>query len=159
MGYSHTGSSWVLKTNSDCSTFEKLKTKPSSSTVFSSKKLSVALVKLAAMDSKLDAQTISVIQVSDIMFKITKMKERFDSFKDLLLATHLQMDKVKNFTREIGADVDRIRLKLDQVIKETVKIANMVQDTLTNIKTSITKKFEEISTAITNTLSYFMCLR
>ncbi|KAK4729688.1 hypothetical protein R3W88_022676 [Solanum pinnatisectum] len=125
MGYSHIGSSWVLKTDSDYPTFEKLKTKPSSSTVFSSEKLSVALAKLAAMDSKLDALTISVTQVSEIMFKIIEMKERFDSFKDLLLSTHLQMDK----------------------------------DTSTTIKTSISRKFEEMSTVITNTLSYFMCLR
>ncbi|KAK6782035.1 hypothetical protein RDI58_019831 [Solanum bulbocastanum] len=158
MDYSHIGSSWVLMTDSDYPTFEKLNTKPASSTVFSFKKLTIALAKLAAMDSKLDALMIFVTQVRDIMFQITEMKERFDSFKYLLLATHLQMDKVKNFIGEIGADVDHIRLKLDQVIKEIVKIANRVQDNSSTIKTSISKKFEEMSTAITNSLSYFMCL-
>lgn len=63
-------------------------------------------------------------------------------FKDFLLATHFQMDKVKYVTWETCTDVARIRLKLDQVIKEVVKVANKVQATSTAVKTSISEKFE-----------------
>ena len=52
------------------------------------------------------------------------------------------MDKVKYVTWETCTDVAHIRLKLDQVIKEVVKVANKVQATSTAVKTSISEKFE-----------------
>ncbi|XP_055831490.1 uncharacterized protein LOC129900520 [Solanum dulcamara] len=82
MGYSHTESSWVIKNEVDDPVGESLKGKLSSSTFVSSEKLNAALEKIVDMDVKLEALTISVTQLSDILTRIIDIDEKFDNFKD-----------------------------------------------------------------------------
>lgn len=49
---------------------------------------------------------------------------KLESLLDLLIGTYFQMEKVSVVTKETCSDVAKIRLKLDQVIMEAVKIVN-----------------------------------
>ncbi|KAK4726867.1 hypothetical protein R3W88_031784 [Solanum pinnatisectum] len=136
-----------------------MKSKPSSSTSISTAKINVALQYLAKMNGKLDVVTISITLVSDLMTKLTTMGEHVDSLKDLPLVAHFKIDNVKDVTKETSADVACIRLRLDQILKEAIKIAAKVQASSKAISTSLSSRFEEMSTAIVNTLTYFLCPR
>ncbi|KAH0773574.1 hypothetical protein KY290_010711 [Solanum tuberosum] len=81
------------------------------------------------------------LQVSDLMTNMTAMCEHVDSLKDLLLAAHFKIDNVKDVTKETGTDVARIRLRLDQIMKETIKIATKVQASSKAISTSLSSRF------------------
>ncbi|KAK4731241.1 hypothetical protein R3W88_024229 [Solanum pinnatisectum] len=145
MGFVQSGSSWFLKTNFDELGAKQEKSKPSASTSVSTAKLSVALENLDAMHAKLDAMSIIISKVSDV-----------DSLKDLLLAAHFKIDNVNDVSKEIGADVAKISLRLDQILKEAIKIATKVQAGSKAISTSLSSKLEEMSTAIINSLTYFL---
>ncbi|KAG5581190.1 hypothetical protein H5410_051817 [Solanum commersonii] len=156
MGYIRTNSSWALKNDLDDVVVKSVKSKPSSSIAVSSAKLNVPLEKPSEVDAKLDALTISVTLVSDLVFSVTAMEEKVDSLKDLLLASHFKIDDVKDITKETSVDVANIRLRIDNIVKEAIKIATNVQAGSKGIATSLTSRFEEMSTAIVNTLTYFM---
>ncbi|KAK4723946.1 hypothetical protein R3W88_026725 [Solanum pinnatisectum] len=108
---------------------------PSSSTSVSSVKLNVTLENLAEMNAKLDAMSIFP----------SAMGKHVDSLKDLLLAAHFKIDNVKDVSKETGVDVARIRLRLDQIVKEAIKIATKGQAGSKAIFTSLASIFEEIS--------------
>ncbi|KAK4730063.1 hypothetical protein R3W88_023051 [Solanum pinnatisectum] len=127
MGFTHSVSSWTLKNDSEDLSAKNVKSKPSSSTSVLSVKLNVALENLAEMNAKLYTMSISVTQVSDVMTKLTVMGKQVDSLKDLLLASHFKIDNVKDVFKESGVDVARIRLRIDQIVKEAIKIATKVQ--------------------------------
>ncbi|KAH0645120.1 hypothetical protein KY284_033004 [Solanum tuberosum] len=156
MGFTHSVSSWTHKNDSEDLGAKNVKSKPSSSTFVSFVKLNVALENLAEMNAKLYTMSISVTQVSDVMTKMTVMDEHVDSLKDLLLAAHFKIDNVKDVFKESGVDVARIRLRLDQIVKEAIKIATKVQAGSKAISTSLSSRFEEMSTAKVNTLTYFL---
>ncbi|KAK4708605.1 hypothetical protein R3W88_029530 [Solanum pinnatisectum] len=59
-------------------------------------------------------------------------------------------------TQKTGVVVARIHLRLDQIVKETIMIASKVQASLKAISTSLSSKFEEMSTTIVNTITYFL---
>ncbi|KAH0642177.1 hypothetical protein KY290_033776 [Solanum tuberosum] len=149
MGFIHFGSSKNLG-----SKYEKVK--QSSSTSVSSVKLNAALENLAEMHAKLDAMSITVTQVNDVLTKLTAMGEQVDSLKDLLLAAHFKIDNMKDVSKETGVDVARVHLRLDQIMKEAINIATKVQAGSKAIFTSISSRFKEMSTAIVNTLTYFL---
>ncbi|KAG5590133.1 hypothetical protein H5410_040647 [Solanum commersonii] len=149
----------VLNTDADDLDDAPVKSKPSSSTSVSTTKPNVALDSLAEMHTKLYAMAITVAQVYDLMTKLTAMSEQVDSLKDLLLSAHFKIDSVKDVTKETGVDVVRIHLRLDQIVKEAIKIATKVQAGSKAISTSLSSRFEEISTRIVNTLTYFLCPR
>ncbi|KAH0675875.1 hypothetical protein KY285_023676 [Solanum tuberosum] len=88
------------------------------------------LENLDAMHAKLDAMFITVSQVSDVIAKLTAM--------------------------ETDANVAKICLRLDQIVKEAIKIAIKVQAGSKAISSSLSSRFEEMSTAIVNTLTYFL---
>ncbi|KAH0633214.1 hypothetical protein KY284_036000 [Solanum tuberosum] len=132
------------------------KLRPSTSTSVSTTKLTAALENLDAMHAKLDAMTITVSHISDVMTKLTAMGEQVDCLKDLLLAAHFKIDNVKDVSKETGADVAKIRLRLDQIVKESIKIATKVQAGSKAISISLSSRFEEMSIAIVNTLTYFL---
>uniref|UniRef100_M1BBD9 Uncharacterized protein n=1 Tax=Solanum tuberosum TaxID=4113 RepID=M1BBD9_SOLTU len=156
MGFIHSRSSWILKTDFDESRAKQEKLKPSASTSVSTSKLTAALENLDAMHAKLDAMSITVSQVSDVMTKLTAMGEHVDSLKDLLLAAHFKIDNVKDVSKETGADVAKICPRLDQIVKEAIKIATKVQAGSKAISSSLSSRFEEMSIAIVNTLTYFL---
>ncbi|KAH0765357.1 hypothetical protein KY285_001228 [Solanum tuberosum] len=156
MDFIHSGSSWILKVNSEDLGDKHEKGKTSSSTSVSTAKLNVALENMDAMQAKLDVVSISVSQVVDVMTKLATMGGQVDSLKDLLLVAHYKIYNVKDVSKEIGADVARICLRLDQIVKEAIKIATKVQPVSKAISTSLSSKFEEMSTAIVNTLTYFL---
>ncbi|KAG5631568.1 hypothetical protein H5410_003285 [Solanum commersonii] len=155
MGFTRYDSSWVLKTVADDLVVAPMKYKPSSSTSMSTTKLIVALDNLVEMHTKLDAMAIMVAQVPDIMTKFYTMCEQVNSPKDLLLSAHFKIDSVKDVTKETRVDIPRIRLKLDQIVKEAIKIATNVQASSKAISTFLSSRFKELSTAIVNTLTYF----
>ncbi|KAH0636150.1 hypothetical protein KY285_035895 [Solanum tuberosum] len=132
------------------------KLRPSTLTSVSTTKLTAALENLDAMHAKLDAMTITVSHISDVMTKLTAMGEQVDCLKDLLLAAHFKIDNVKDVSKETGADVAKIRLRLDQIVKESIKIATKVQAGSKAISISLSSRFEEMSIAIVNTLTYFL---
>ncbi|KAG5595695.1 hypothetical protein H5410_036927 [Solanum commersonii] len=74
------------------------------------------------------------------------MSEQVDSLKDLLLSAHFKINNVKDVTKETGIDVARIHLKLDQIVKEAIKIATKVQAGSKAISTSLSSRFKEMST-------------
>ncbi|KAH0781719.1 hypothetical protein KY290_001317 [Solanum tuberosum] len=156
MDFIHSGSSWILKVNSEDLGDKHEKGKTSSSTSVSTAKLNAALENMDAMQAKLDVVSISVSQVVDFMTKLATMGGQVDSLKDLLLVAHYKIYNVKDVSKEIGADVARICLRLDQIVKEAIKIATKVQPVSKAISTSLSSKFEEMSTAIVNTLTYFL---
>ncbi|KAG5609708.1 hypothetical protein H5410_020989 [Solanum commersonii] len=133
-GFVYYGSSWLLKTDFDELGAKHEKLAPSTSTSVSTAKLTTALENLDAMHAKLDAMSITVSQVSDVMTKIIAMGEHVDSLKDLFLAAHFKIDNVKDISIEIGVDVAMIRA----------------------ISTSLSSRFEEMSIAIVSTLTYFL---
>uniref|UniRef100_M1DBY5 Uncharacterized protein n=1 Tax=Solanum tuberosum TaxID=4113 RepID=M1DBY5_SOLTU len=149
-------SSWVLKTGADDSAAAPMKSKPSSSTSVSTTKLNGALENLVDMHTKLDTVTITVAQVPDLMIKQSAMSEQVDSLKDLLLSAHFKINSVNDVTKETGIDVTCIHPRLDQIVKEAIKIATKVQAGSKAISTSLSSRFEEMSTAIVNTLTYFL---
>ncbi|KAH0646563.1 hypothetical protein KY284_034447 [Solanum tuberosum] len=159
MGFTRSDSSWVLKTDADDLDDAPMKSKPSSSTSVSTTKPNAAVEGLVEMHTKLYAMAITVAQVSDLMTKLTAMSEQVDSLKDLLLSAHFKIDSVKDVTKETGLDVARIHLKLDQIVKEAIKIATKVQASSKAISTCLSSRFEEMSTGIVNTLTYFLCPR
>ncbi|KAG5590772.1 hypothetical protein H5410_041286 [Solanum commersonii] len=97
--------------------------------------------------------------VNDVLTKLTVMGEQVDSLKDLLLAAHFKIDNVKDVSKETGVDVARVHLRLDQIMKEAIKISTKVQVGSKAIFTSISSRFKEMSTDIVNTLTYFLCPR
>uniref|UniRef100_M1DQK8 Uncharacterized protein n=1 Tax=Solanum tuberosum TaxID=4113 RepID=M1DQK8_SOLTU len=122
----------------------------------STTKLNVALQNIGEMHTKLDAMAITAVQVPDLMTKLTVMSEQVDSMKDLLLFAHFKINSVKDVYKKTGDDVARIHLRLDQIVKETIKIATKVQAGSKAISTSLSSRFEEMSTALVNTLTYFL---
>ncbi|KAG5571979.1 hypothetical protein H5410_061745 [Solanum commersonii] len=76
------------------------------------------------------------------------MGEQVDSLKDLPLAAHFKIDNVKDVTKETSANVAHILLRLDQIMKEAIKIAAKVQASSKAISTSLSSRFEEMSTTI-----------
>ncbi|KAH0673758.1 hypothetical protein KY284_024845 [Solanum tuberosum] len=146
MGYTRTISSSALKNDLDDVVVKSIKSKPSSSTAISSPKLNAALEKLSDMDANLDALTIYVTRESDLVSSVTAMKEQVDSLKDLLLSAHVKINVVKDVTKETAADVARIRLRFDQIVKEAIKIATKVQASAKSISTSLTSRFKDVMT-------------
>ncbi|KAG5576567.1 hypothetical protein H5410_056701 [Solanum commersonii] len=100
MGFIYSSTSWILKTNSE---------------------------ELGAKHEKMNVMSIIVTQVNDIMTEPVAMGEQVDSLKDLLLAAHFKIDNVKDVSKETGVDVAQIHFKLDQIMKEAIKIATKVQ--------------------------------
>ena len=47
-------------------------------------------------------------------------------------------------------------LRIDQIVKEAIKIVTKVQTGSKAISASLSSKFEEMSTVIVNTLTYFL---
>lgn len=80
-----------------------------------------------------------------------------DSVKHLIAATHFQVEKVRDATKETSANVPCVRFKLDQVVKEAIKIANKIHPSTDAISTTISIKFSEMKNATVNTIAYFLC--
>ncbi|KAG5571965.1 hypothetical protein H5410_061731 [Solanum commersonii] len=72
---------------------------------------------------------------------MTTMGEQVDSLQDLLLASYFKIDNVKDVTKETGTNVARIRLRLEQIMKETIKIVAKVQASSKAISTSLSSRF------------------
>ncbi|MCD7459988.1 hypothetical protein HAX54_042545 [Datura stramonium] len=66
----------------------------------------------------------------EILAKLTALDVKLDSFTDILVVTPLQMEKVKNVTKEVGTDVSRIRIKLDQVMKRPPRFRLALRNSL-----------------------------
>ncbi|KAH0635904.1 hypothetical protein KY289_035819 [Solanum tuberosum] len=109
MGFIHSGSSWLLKTDFDESRAKHETLKPSASTSVSTAKLSAALENLDAMHAKLDTMSITISQ---------------------------------DVSKETGADVAKIRLRLNQIVTEAIKIATKVQAGSKAISSSLSSSFE-----------------
>ncbi|KAF3657501.1 hypothetical protein FXO38_13661 [Capsicum annuum] len=77
----------------------------------------------------------------DITIHLTKIDLKLDSINDLLLATHFYLDKTKDARKEINIDIARLRLRLDQVIKEATKIESKIHSTSDLLFSVITNQF------------------
>lgn len=144
MGYVHSNDSWVLKFDVHASVAQDIPGDPSPSNP----------VPPFSMDTKV---------LEDLVAKVSAMDAKFEALQDLLIATHYKFDqinesleKVKSVSKEAGTDVAKIRLKLDQVIKESVKVATKIQASSDAVTTKISDHFENLKTATVNTLSYFL---
>lgn len=72
----------------------------------------------------------------DVDLWLMKIDSKLHSIKDLLLATPFQLDKIKYTRKKTEIDVARLRVKLDQIIKEATKNVAKIQvmvDTLSTI--------------------------
>lgn len=66
------------------------------------------------------------------------------------------LNKVKDITKKIRTNVGKIRLDLIQSIKKGIKVAQRIQNNYDVITTNLTNMFENLKTAIVNTISYFL---
>lgn len=66
------------------------------------------------------------------------------------------MKKNRESTKETGADVALMRIKLDQVIKEAIKVAAKICSSTDAFPTVITTQFTNLKDATANTLAYFL---
>lgn len=61
-----------------------------------------------------------------------------------MLSAQYKIYNVKDVSKEIGVDVIKICLYLDQIMKEAIKIATNVQAVSKAVSTSLSSMFEEI---------------
>lgn len=98
----------------------------------------------------------SPLLTPDIPAHLDDIDSKLDALRDLILASHLQLEKAKDATKETGANVARIHLKLDQVIKQAIKVATKIHACSDSLCAVITNQFTNLKDAITNTLAYFL---
>lgn len=58
----------------------------------------------------------------DLELHLLEIDSNLDTMKDLLFATHFQLDKIKDLSKETGTNVAYIHVKLNQVINESTKL-------------------------------------
>lgn len=98
-----------------------------------------------------------------ISSRISSMDAKFENLQYLLMSSHYKfdvvtdsMEKIKAVTKETGTDVGKIRLHLIQVIKKAIKVAQKIQNKTDVMSTTLTTQFENLKTALVNTISYFL---
>lgn len=85
--------------------------------------------------------------------KLTDLEAKVNKLKDLTFVTHFQMQKVSEATKEKSIDFSVIRLKLDQVIKEAIKVAPKIQANYVNLSMSLSNLFTSLIDWWINTIS------
>ncbi|KAH0725495.1 hypothetical protein KY284_001360 [Solanum tuberosum] len=71
-------------------------------------------------------------------------------------AMHAKLDAVSISVSQAVDVMTKLATMGEQIVKEAIKIATKVQPVSKAISTSLSSKFEEMSTAIVNTLTYFL---
>lgn len=73
-------------------------------------------------------------RLKDLLSKVFGMDEKFKALQDLFLLSHYKFDsivdsieKIWATMKEIGTDIAKIRLKLEQVIKDAAKFAQKIK--------------------------------
>ena len=84
--------------------------------------------------------------------------EIFYSLRDLMLSAQYKIYNVKDVSKEIGVDVIKICLYLDQIMKEAIKIATNVQAVSKAVSTSLSSMFEEIYLQLMSTPWPIFCV-
>ncbi|PHU20264.1 hypothetical protein BC332_11415 [Capsicum chinense] len=74
----------------------------------------------------------------DIDIRLTEIDLKLDFIKDLFLASHFYLDKIKYVSMNTRTDIARLKLRLDQIIKEANKIAAKIQTTSDSLSSVIT---------------------
>lgn len=104
--------------------------------------------------------------VEDLLNKISSMDAKFENLQDLLMLSYYKFDVVKNslekikvVNKETRTDVGKILLPLILVIKESIKVGQKIQNSTDDMSTTLTNQFENLKTALVNTISYFLCPR
>lgn len=131
MGYVRTKDSWVLKSKTD--------------------------VPVVAPSSKVKAPSSSIPSDfhADILANLVAMNKKVESFNDKLISIQFQMEKIKDVTKETSSAVARIRIKLDRVIKEAIKVVTNIQASGEGIAVSLATKFDNLKEAVAvNTICY-----
>lgn len=92
----------------------------------------------------------------DVTLQIVKIDSKLDTIKDFLLATHFQLDKINDATKETSVDVVSLGVKLNQVIKKAMKIIAKIKATTYALSTTIVNQFTNLKDVTANTLAYFV---
>ncbi|XP_060200196.1 GDSL esterase/lipase At1g29660-like [Lycium barbarum] len=125
MGYVLSNESWVLKEVYDAS-------QPGPSTKL----------------KKSDPSVVSAECYADLLSKLSSMDAKIESIKDLIASTLFQVDKIRDTTKETGTDVSKLRVKLDDVIKEAVKLSAKLQASVGAMPERLTTPLTEMKDAI-----------
>lgn len=65
----------------------------------------------------------------DVTIRRAEIDLKLDSINNLLLSSHFYLNKMKDVSKKNSTDVACFRVRLDQVIKEAMKIAAKIQTT------------------------------
>ena len=105
---------------------------------------------------KSDPSAISSECYAELLAKLSSMDDKIESIKDLMASTLFQIEKIRDTTKETGADVSRLRVKLDAIVKEAVKLSAKLQASVSAKPEHLTALLTEMKDAIVNTLAYFL---
>lgn len=70
------------------------------------------------------------------------------------MSSRFKLDLIQASTKQIGADVANLRIKMDQVIKEGIKLANKIRTCTDELSGTLTTQCTALKYATANTIVY-----
>ncbi|OIT39318.1 hypothetical protein A4A49_15425 [Nicotiana attenuata] len=93
---------------------------------------------------------------SSSSYQLLLMQQNIPGIKELLTSMHEHVDKIRALTKEIEADVARLRITLQATKREGIRATQDVTEKLTKVTKDIDAYYDSFCTKVINTLKYFL---